>query len=402
MTRPPLESSIDIRLCPAATVPELETLWRELESRAEASIFISWSWIGIWLANLPSHIEVQVLQAHQRGLLVGLALVVVGRSGRPRIARGGTAHLHSTGQLEYDGLAIEHNGLLLDRRYARATRSALLRYLCDGRRSWRSVQLPGLSAAQVVDADALPCGTVMQVQQRECAVVPLQTVRDRSGDYVGLLSVKRRAHIRRSLRACAEWGPLSVSVADDPVSAFECFERLVQLHRQRRAALGQPSSFDTPHSLSFHRRLIGAALPRGEVQLLRVRAGEHDIGCLYSFVHRGRVSLYQSGYDYARIDARFSPGLVTLAAGIEHNARLGLDCFDFLAGDAFYKRTLATGSEPLYWVELHRDGPMLRAEEALRRTARRSRDWMRGLMAGQPGNLGLVLVGFLNETPMLA
>ena len=195
------------------------------------------------------------------------------------------------------------------------------------------------------------------------------------------------------MRACAEWGPLQLTQADDADSAAAYFDRLLHLHRARRNSLGSTSAFDTPFAREFHQRLIQHGLPRGEVQLVRVQAGEHEVGYLYSFVHRAEVFFYQSGFDFGRVDHRFSPGLVTVALAIEHNARLGHRCFDFLAGDAQYKKTLATHNETMSWVQLHRDGPALRAETMLRAAGRRGRDWLRRSTGF--GNLGLTLMGAL-------
>lgn len=366
---------IEVRMDRATDMPGLEAAWRDLQYRADASMFLSWSWIGCWLASLPASIEVGVVRAVHQGREVGLALLVVSPRRRLRLPLGKVANLHSTGRASYDGLAIEHNGFLLDRAHARATQAAMLAYLCNPRRPWGSVQLSGLSNGQAIGAEALPPRVFMESHERMCALVGLQQVRDRDGDYLGLLSPRRRAHIRRSMRACEEWGLLTLEQAVDAATAAEYLERLLELHRLRRTNLGRDSAFDTPFSRDFHGRFVAQGLARGEVQFLRVRAGEHDVGYLYNFVHRGRVSFYQSGFDFSRIDHKFSPGLVTLAMAIEHNAHLGHDVFDFLAGDAAYKRTLATHSEPMWWIELRRDGMVMRAEGALRRAARSWREW---------------------------
>ncbi len=381
MNHDPSDRGVEVFMSSAAQAPGLQTLWCELESRADASFFLSWSWIGSWLASLPSRVEVQVIRAEQRGQVVGLALLVVTRLQRLRIPLGRAAHLHCTGDPEYDGLTIEHNGLLLDRAIAKSAQSAMLRFMCDPKRYWRSVSLPGLTGAQAIGAEMLPPRVAMDALERHCAVVPLQPVRDRDGDYLGLLGTRRRAHIRRSMRGCAERGPLHLSVAKDATTAMAFFEDLLTLHRKRRADLGSRSGFDTPFARDFHCRLIKTCLPRGEVQLVRVHAGEDDIGYLYNFVHRGRVSFYQSGFAFGSIDHRYSPGLVTVALAIEHNARLGHDCFDFLAGDAQYKRALATHSEPMWWVNLNRDCLTLRAENALLAVGRSSRNWLRKRLA---------------------
>lgn len=380
---------IKVSLTRVAQTPNLAAMWRDLEDRADMSVFISWSWIGNWLESLPADIDARVMRAEHDGELVGLALLVVAPRRGLRVRFGKVAHLHATGRTEFDGLAIEHNGLLLDRRRAQAARTALLAFLCDDGREWRSVHLPGLGPRQGILPDALPLSVKMEVHSRSSAQVLLQPVRDRDGDYLGLLSAGRRAHIRRSMRACAEWGPLSLSQAEGVDTALDYFERLLHLHRARRSSLGSTSAFDTPFAHDFHRRLIARGLPRGEIQLVRVLAGQHEVGYLYSLVHRREVFFYQSGFDFGRVDHRFSPGLVTVAMAIEHNARLGHRCFDFLAGDAQYKKTLATHNETMTWVELHRDGPALRAETLLRAAGRRGRDWFR---RPSVGNLGLALV----------
>ena len=70
---------------------------------------------------------------------------------------------------------------------------------------------------------------------------------------------------------------------------------------------------------------------RRRVDLLRVRAGDTTVGCLYNFVSRGDVSFYQSGLAY-ETDGKLKPGLVCHALAIDHAARAGHRWYDFLAG----------------------------------------------------------------------
>lgn len=396
MTRTTYCDSIQVLTTLVAETPELEEVWCDLLERSDASICLSWSWIGCWLASLPSQIHVRVVRAERHGLVVGLALMVVSLRRRLNVPLGKAAHIHATGLPEYDGVTIEHNGFLLDRAHAKGTQAAMLRFLCDPQRDWRTVCLPGLTGRQAILAETLPRGIQIEASESPCAVVHLQPVRDHGGDYLALLGARRRAHIRRSSRACAEWGPLRVTCAEDVPSALSYFERLRQLHRVRSARLARNSNFEGPYAGEFHRRLIQKGVPRGEVQILRVHAGERDVGYLYNFVHRGRVSFYQSGFDFDCIDQRFSPGLVTVAMAIEYNARLGHDCFDFLAGDAQYKKTLATHSEPMYWVDLHRDGPMLRFESLLRSAKRRCLAWLHQGVNGHFGSMGWVIPNLMD------
>jgi CelD/BcsL family acetyltransferase involved in cellulose biosynthesis len=117
----------------------------------------------------------------------------------------------------------------------------------------------------------------------------------------------------------------------------------------------------------FHRRLILSRLSRGEIQLIRVRGGGETIGCLYNFVHQGRVMFYQCGlasYD----DAELKPGYVCHAAAIEHNALAGHATYDLLGGHAAYKENLATGANRLLWLRVQRrSAPLSSVEEKVKR-----------------------------------
>jgi CelD/BcsL family acetyltransferase involved in cellulose biosynthesis len=137
--------------------------------------------------------------------------------------------------------------------------------------------------------------------------------------------------------------------------------------------------------------LVAEAVPRGEVQLIRVTAGSRELGYLYSFVHQGRVCFYQSGYDYHLLDPKYSPGLVTLVLAIKHNAAVGMSLFDFLAGNQAYKASLATDrAELVSWI-LQRRSLLSAVETALRWKIRLTRRlWAHLCGAGTRSGLGAV------------
>jgi CelD/BcsL family acetyltransferase involved in cellulose biosynthesis len=184
---------------------------------------------------------------------------------------------------------------------------------------------------------------------------------------------------------------LQLTVAQDVPTALSYLERLVVLHDRRCAARGDTSSFSGAFCRAFHERLVAEAVPRGEVQLIRVAAGSHELGYLYSYVHQGRVCFYQSGYDYQLLDPKYSPGLVTLVLAIKHNAGLGMGLFDFLAGNQAYKASLSTDrAELVSWV-VQRRSLLSAIEMALRWTLRQVRRLSAHLSrAGTRSGLGAV------------
>ena len=115
---------------------------------------------------------------------------------------------------------------------------------------------------------------------------------------------------------------------------------------------------------SFHRDLISRRFRAGEIQLLRVLAGEKRIGCLYNFVKDGHVYAYQSGFDYGT-DSRLKPGLVSHCLAINFNLAKGAQIYDFMAGDSRYKKSLGTDFVEMSWLVLQRPIRRLRFENAL-------------------------------------
>ncbi|HEY6178199.1 MAG TPA: GNAT family N-acetyltransferase, partial [Kofleriaceae bacterium] len=141
------------------------------------------------------------------------------------------------------------------------------------------------------------------------------------------------------------------------------------------AERGQAGAF-LPFVHRFHQRLIEQRFASGEIQLVRIRAGDATIGCLYNFVWLGEVAFYQSGLAY-ETDSKLKPGLVCHALAIDHAARAGHRCYDFLGGDSRYKQSLATDARELVWLRLQK--PRLRF--ALEDAARTLRDRVRARRA---------------------
>ena len=391
---PPILVSLD-KLPP---LPELAACWRELETRAQASFFLTWSWIGVWLQSLGDHAHrARLLCARQEGQLVGLAIVFDAPIRRRLLPMGRAAYINETGVAAFDALTIEHNGLLLDTANASAAQKAMLGHMCEAGSSWREVNLRYADCDVSETTGGRADGLQRSGLVHECRTVKLGSVRERGGDFVGLLGAGRRAHVRRCMRAYAAIGPLQLTQARDVPTALEFLGRLLVLHSRRWTERGEISEFVSPFCRAFHQRIVTDALPRGEVQILRISAGEKELGYLYSFVHKGRVCFYQSGYDYKLLDRKYSPGLVTLVLAIEHNAALGMEVFDFLAGNQAYKTSLATDSEVMTSWTVRRRSLVSAAERALRwKLQLVRRGWARLRSAGvRKGVNGLGAVLFM-------
>ena len=368
---------ITVELGKLPGLPELAERWRELEGRASPSFFLTWSWIGNWLVSLGDHARHGMLvTARQGGRVVGLAVLFDAPIRRRLLPLGRAVHVNETGIAAFDALYIEYNGCLVEAGNVVPVQQTMLAHACGANGSWRELRLRHAAGDGLAPLGATPGKLRQRAEVRESRFVDLERIRKRGGDYLGLLSANRRAHIRRSLRAYAALGEVTLTCADSIESALGDFDRLVWLHEKRWAGRGLTSAFNSSFCRGFHERLISHGLPRGEVQLLRVRAGERDIGYLYNFVHDGHVYFYQSGYDYRLIDGRQSPGLVTLALAIEYNARHGMKVFDFLAGDQAYKASLGTDRTVMTSWTVHRHSWLSSVEQGLARAVGAARAFL--------------------------
>lgn len=317
--------------------------WRAAEARADATFFQSWTWLGCLAAErFPKPLLVRAERGD--GQVVGLALfnrrlirLCLGESGRPSL----------------DAPFVEHNAPLITRDAPPGTLAAML---AEAHRAagWRNLVLSGVPP-EVVDAVE---AVAWRDQARPAPFVDLDAVRAAGGDYLAGLSANARQQIRRSMRRYAERdGPLRVETARTEVEALTWLAALARLHRASWLRRGRTGAFGAPFFDRFHRALVPEALRRGELELVRVTAGERVLGYLYNVQSGGRVHAYQSGFA-PEDDAALKPGLTCHVLAIQRALAGGQRVYDFMAGEQRYKRSLAPAESTLRWVQFAPGGPL--------------------------------------------
>lgn len=342
----------------------IEEIWSQAGLTANGSYFLAWGWVEAWLRNLPPSADVHLAVVYDGGGPLAAFFLGRARQVRQGVFRSRALFLNSTGIPDLDRAAwIVHNAIPC-RDPGAIDLDGLVGLLP---REWEEVFLPGLDP-EAFPGDALATGTSTpaRVDKRVPSFyVDLERVRERGGDYVSLLGSSSRSRLRRAYRGYGERGPLHLEEADGPGSALEIFEEMVALHREAWEERGVPSTFTTDFSLRLHRDLIRRRFDAGEIQLLRIACAEESLGCLYNFVHQGRVHFFQSGLRYPS-DKRLKPGLVCHAEAVRHNAGRMHDRYDFLAGADRYKAALSTDEGSAVWARLQRPRLKFRLESGLR------------------------------------
>lgn len=361
--------SITVETAPAFA--RIEALWRDLEVRAAAPFFLSWHWMGPWLATVAE--RPHLLVAREGDRVLGVALLRVAHQWRRRVLAVPTVFLNQTGDPDRDVVTIEFNDVLAERGRETAVRRAVLAFLAGNRviggERYHAIVWQG--ALQTIEADLralqLPWRAITATSS---AHVDLAAIRRSGRTYIEQLSGNTRRQIRRACELYEARGSLILETAASVEEALRFFHAAGALHQARWAARGRPGAFAYPFYIRFHELVIRINLPLGAVELVRARAGDQAIGYLYNFIHRGRVSYYFSGFAY-EADNRLKPGLVTHSLCIARHLAAGHDVYDFMGGAERYKTSLGQAGPDLIGVVIEQPLPLVRVEAMLRRFKQR-------------------------------
>jgi CelD/BcsL family acetyltransferase involved in cellulose biosynthesis len=348
----------------------LAEAWRLLVERcAHATFFMTQHWVETWLETFGAKHRPRLLVFREAdGRIVGASLLVEGvRRRGPFVLR--TIHLHTAGEDQRDSPCLEFNTLLSDPGYERAVARALRRHLAerqDG--AWDELAAPGVVDGPGLDAlRAAFAELTGTVDSRPSFYVPLDDLRAAGKDYVDTLPSRERTRYRQNARRYGEHGDVVFERAETVAEAMQYLDELAALHQRTWTVRGEPGSFASPAFCAFHRRLVERCAPLGMIDLVRVRAGQSTVGCLYNFVFRRKVYFYQCGFDYELVE-RGSPGLLVHALAIRDAAERGLREYDFMAGDFDYKRKLGTLHRELHWLVWRAPSLKMKTFELARRT----------------------------------
>lgn len=354
----------------------IREVWTGLEAASRPTYFLSWGWVETWLDALPPSVAVKLYVVRRGGAPVAAFFLGAHREWRHRVVPSRGLHLNMTGLPEYDEICIEYNGWLHDGSAPKFTE--VVHRLPD---RWDELHLPALDADLGLVGEDPGSLRVRIERQVPSPLVDLDKVRA-AGDYLKLLSGNTRSQIRRSIKLYGARGKVTLERAETVDQALAIFDELVVLHRRTWTDRDKSGAF-LPFVHGFHQRLIRNRFDAGEIQLLRIRAGDDTIGCLYNLVSRGNVLFYQSGLAYDD-DRRIKPGLVCHAEAVRHLVPLGHRYYDFLGGNTRYKHSLSTDARALVWVRLQRRHLRFFAEDAARYARDRYRAY-RTARAALPG-----------------
>lgn len=191
------------------------------------------------------------------------------------------------------------------------------------------------------------------------------------GDYLASRSANTRQQLRRAARSIGKkFGHLSVARASTSEQGHAWLDALAVLHKKRWNSQGGQQCFANAKFSAFHHFLVDDMLYAGELDILRICAGEEAIGYMYYFIVAGRVYFNMGGVDYERF-SNYHPGLLCHVQAITYYQERGAQIYDFMVGTNRYKQSLATSSSHLTGIVVQKPLLRFRIESLLRNMKRR-------------------------------
>ncbi|MBS1824074.1 MAG: GNAT family N-acetyltransferase [Acidobacteria bacterium] len=361
---------LQLRIDPGTSWPEVAADWAELaRCSADSSFFTTEAWVGTWMEVFGPLLDVTIAMFHAAEQLVGACLLVKGAPRWPwKPLR--SIHVNAAGESAADTTYVEFNSLVCRRGWEEVVAQRLAGYLRT--QSWDELALDGFVPGAAHEALKRAFAAYQYEELRHPSYyADLVQIRDSGETFEQAMGRTSRKHLRQNLRSFRQLGELHLDCSSGQRSALTMFEELAEFNRRRWLARKRQVVFASPHFAAFHRRLIEKCGDGGEVQLMRLAAGNRALGYLYHLVYGRNVYFYQCGFDYS-IDDRLSPGTVAVSRAIQYYADRGYNSYDLLSGDAGYKRRLSTHSRQLIWAAFRRPG----VRTALMRMARASKRWL--------------------------
>jgi len=344
-----LSGPISVSVYGASDWARVAAIWTELAHVSPySSFYLSADWIAAWLEVFGKTLSLQILVFEEQSHAVGICLLTCAleRRGPFRVLR---IYLNTGGEPVAERTLMEFNNILCLPGKEEAVAEALGIYVRG--LAWDEFAIGGVCPGIILDSLQTKAfsGVRPKINLRSTFFVDLDTLRGSGLAYLDSLSSNTRCQIRRSLKTYTKRGTIKTEIAPDLPTAELFFAEMCRMHQSRWTNRGEEGAFAPGRRLEFHRALIRQAFAKGSIHLLKVSAGDQTIGILYNFVQDGRIYFFQSGFNYCG-DGRLKPGLATHACAIQYYLDSGFSKYDFLVGDARYKRSLAKHSAPLAWT----------------------------------------------------
>ncbi|MDQ6693196.1 MAG: GNAT family N-acetyltransferase [Chloroflexota bacterium] len=325
------------------TAPE----WDALLARSACDVpFMTWQWQASWWQHFcQENCTLHLLAIREEnGELIGIAPIFIALEPMPPLKEYVRGELRPDGEGEARRIVrivggkdvADYLDLLAPPERLSAVWSSVLGYLQERTGEWDIIDVHSLP-------DFSPSRDLLQGLCKEQGLNVRLFAEDVSpvlplpGDweaYLGSLRKKDRHELRRKVRKLegrddVRW---RLVPATDAAALQRGMQDFIDLHRQSGA---DKALFMTDYMASYFLDMASDLASTGWIDLAILDINGEPASAYLSFAYKGRIYLYNSGYDPHF--ASYSAGVALLAYRINKAIKQGYSAFDFLRGDEPYK-----------------------------------------------------------------
>lgn len=356
-----IHSALQLSLSDDWVLDDIQLKWCLLESKSAPNTYLSWHWINSWLSLCPK--KPLCLQASYQGELVGLGFLY------PTVSKFLSAFsvrelwLHRIGCDGLDQIWIEHNDFLLDSRFKDQVRERIVSFL-QYESGYHELYY-GLSADKISHKICTSANNYRVVISAASYSSSLSDFSSKES-YLSSLSKNTRSQIVRTEKLITEkYGDIELSLASTETEKTQYLGHAASLHQQRWSTSEFGSGFDNKVFTQFHRGLIVGDTHNAVTRLYQLKAGEEVFGYIYLLTDAGSWKFYLSAIRFDD-DNRIKVGLLFHALVIAEAIKQKVVMYDFLAGEARYKKSLSNIEEQQLMYCFYKPSLITRVRESLR------------------------------------
>lgn len=346
------------------SLKEAQTIIQEASKPYTPVVFLSNEWLSCWLGSLPSMPEIILFKRQSQ--TIGFALLGISKPMKFLPFR--IAHLNQSGQQQQDQVWVEFNNLIGIENAKSACIEALIKSVFRRKHTVRfvvSMCSQPESWTEICDKHHI----VYEEEKFNAYRLRLPLLSDEE-TLLAEFSSNTRQQLRRSMRSISETlGAISVTRADDKEN-LRYLAALGELHVKKWGNTPEGSGFENPCFLKHHKTFITTHPEK--TTLLKLTAGETTLGYGYYLLDGNTALFYCAGINHTIEDNKAKPGYLLHLYAMRYFSEQGFTCYDYMAGEFRYKRSLSNETYSMSSLTLFNPNPIARAVETIWRWVKKT------------------------------
>ena len=340
---------LTVRAFDLLQISDVEQYWKNIEKRAEPiSYFLSWDWIGSWVNTCkPSGFFIVGFDEAEP--------VAIGFIGTPD--NNGIGWLNKAGIDKKDQVWIEYNDFFITADNKTKIRQFMVSFLLNNKTF--GLKKLHIDMTTLALKDYGQNGYIKLVSDGY-----LQRLKDVQGlsQLLNKYSKNTKRQIKKSEDLLKQTGELKLEVLSEDKQADVLLNEISELHKSQWVDSKWGSGFTNEEFVKCHQQLI--TLP--STKILCLTCDGIPIAYGYFLLSGGSVNFYLSAID-KNPDNKIKVGLLFHCYAMLHFSKQGFKIYDFLAGDARYKKSLSSEHYRLNSLVIYGDSWSNKLEKMVRK-----------------------------------